>query len=151
MGTSNVATVTITLNDILWFVCDACGGGNLGTLLNPYTSVGAFSAANTGAAPAPQPNHKIYVETGTYDGASDTLALRDGQLVRGQGVAASAAITPVANTHAAFATLTAGAAPAISPRSGNGITSRAATTCSTWTSGTSPPGRRRSPGAASGR
>jgi hypothetical protein len=123
-GTSNVATVTITLTDILWFVCDGCSSTNQGTLLNPFTSVGAFSAANTGAPPAPQPNDKIYIRSGTYDGASNTLALRNGQLVRGQGVAASdgfPGFTPAADTDAAFAALTAGSRPVISPTSGNGI------------------------------
>ncbi|MGH7267945.1 MAG: Ig-like domain repeat protein [Candidatus Rokuibacteriota bacterium] len=121
VGSSNTTTVTITLSDILWFVCDGCGGTGVGTLLNPYTSVGAFSTANTGAAPAPQPDHKVYIRSGMYDGAADTLTLRSGQQVWGQGVAASAAITPDAATVAAFVVLTAGARPTIAPTSGNGI------------------------------
>jgi hypothetical protein len=115
------ATVTITLSDILWFVCDLCGGANVGTLLNPYTSVASFSTNNTGAVGKPQDGHKVYIRSGAYDGGTDTLTLRNGQQVWGQGVAASTVITPAPNTHAAFAALTAGARPVIAPSSGNGI------------------------------
>jgi hypothetical protein len=120
---TSTATVTINFTDILWFVCDACTSTSKGTLLNPFTSTGAFTTANTGPAPAPQDNHKVYVRSGTYDAASDTLTLRNGQQVWGQGVAAATVITPAsgANTHPAFAALTAGARPVIAPTSSNGI------------------------------
>ncbi|MGH7266811.1 MAG: beta strand repeat-containing protein, partial [Candidatus Rokuibacteriota bacterium] len=123
-GASSTATVTIFLTDILWFVCDGCPGTNAGTLLNPYTSIGAFSTANTGPPPAPQDNHKIYIRSGTYNGPTDTLALRSGQQVWGQGVAAFTVITPASgpNTHPDFAALAAGARPVIAPTGGNGIT-----------------------------
>ena len=120
-GATGTASVTINLTDILWFVCDLCGGSNIGTLLNSYTSTGAFSTANTGSAPAPQDNHKVYIRSGIYDGATDTLTLRSGQQVWGQGVAASAVIIPAPNTHPDFAALGAATRPVIAPTSGNGI------------------------------
>jgi hypothetical protein len=123
LGATSSATVTIQIaNDILWFVCDGCAGTNLGTLLNPFTSVGEFSAANTGPAPAPQPNHKIYIQSGTYDGSPDTLALRNGQQATGQGVAASDVLPTPVNAHPSYAALTAGARPTIAPTTGNGVT-----------------------------
>ena len=127
--------MTITLTDILWFVCDGCRGHQRGTLLNPYTSVGAFSTANTGAAPAPQPNHKIYIQSGTYDGPSNTLALRNGQQVWGQGVAASEVLPTPVNAHPNFAALTAGRPTRRSPRpAGTGSRSRQTTRSATSTS-----------------
>jgi large repetitive protein len=121
-GISAPGTVTFNLSDILWFVCDFCGGTNGGTLLNPYTSLASFSANNTGAAAKPADNQKIYILSGTYGGAGNTLTLRSGQQVWGQGVAASAVITPATHTHPNFAALTAGTRPLIAPTSGHGIT-----------------------------
>jgi hypothetical protein len=120
-SSSNLATVTITVSDMMWFVCDACGGNNRGTLAHPFTSVADFTAANTGSAPAPQPNQKLYIRSGTYNGAADNLTLRDGQLAFGQGVAAATVFTPDANSVAAFAALTAGTVPVIAPTAGNGV------------------------------
>jgi hypothetical protein len=121
-GAASTATVTITLTDILWFVCDLCGGSSVGTLLNPYTSVGTFSTNNTGAPGKPQDGHKIYIRSGSYDGSTDTLTLRNGQQVWGQGVAASDVITPASgpDTHQDFGLLMAAARPVISPASGTG-------------------------------
>ena len=120
-GTSNLATVTINVSNIMWFICNGCGGTNRGTLLNPYTTIGAFSAANTGSAPAPQPGQNIYIRSGTYAGATDTLTLQNSQEVDGQGTAASSVITPAANSNSAFAALTAGARPLLEPTSGDAI------------------------------
>jgi hypothetical protein len=120
-GTSAPATVTINVSDMLWFVCNGCAGTDSGTLLNPYTSIASFSTNNTGAAGKPADNQKVYIRSGTYGGATDTLTLRSGQQVWGQGTAASTAITPAANSHPSFAALTASARPVIAPSAGNGI------------------------------
>ncbi len=126
-GTSNVATVAVNVSsNILWFVCQACAdtdrGTGLGTLLDPFTSIGAFSAANTGASPAPQANQKIFIESGTYSTVSDTtLVLLSSQEVDGQGRAASSVLTPPANANARFATLGASTPPVLQPPSGDAI------------------------------
>ena len=123
--TSNTATVTINVaevsNALMWFVCAGCTSDNQGTLLDPFTSVGAFSTANTGATPAPQPGDLVYILSGTY-GATNTLTLRDSQRAYGQTVAASTLYTPHANSVSAFAALIAGTAPTLSPTSGTVVT-----------------------------
>ena len=118
---SNLATVTVNVSDVLWFVCSSCGGTSVGTLLNPFTSIGAFGAANVGTSPAPQPGARVYIRSGTYSAANDTLTLRDGQEVTGQGVAASSVITPAPDSNPAFAALVAGASPVLAPQAGDAI------------------------------
>ena len=122
-GNSADATVTITITDIVWFICDACGSSNAGTLLNPYTSVNAFSTNNTGAANKPAAGNKVYIRSGTYDAANDNLTLLNTQNVSGQGQAATSFFNPpTANTHGNYALLTAGTRPIIAPTAGNAVT-----------------------------
>jgi VCBS repeat-containing protein len=121
-GSSVDATVTITITGIVWFVCDACGGSNAGTLQNPYTSINSFSTNNTGAANKPNINQRIFIRTGTYDASNDNLTLLNGQLVSGQGQAATSFFTPEPNSPAAYAALTASTRPLIAPTAGNAVT-----------------------------
>jgi hypothetical protein len=142
-ATSAPASVVVTMSDMMWFVCNGCPGASRGTLLDPFTSIGAFSAANTGAAPAPQPGQKIFIRSGTYSGATDTLKLQTGQIVLGQGAAATSIITPAPNTDpTALATVTAGARPVLSltaPTSGNAIDVASGNTISFLNVGTTLP------------
>jgi hypothetical protein len=123
-GGTATATATVNVSNLLWFVCHGCPGNSRGTLVDPFTSTGAFSAVNGSGTGAPAINQSIYLESasGSFTGATDTLALRDGQKVYGQGRAASDVLTPAPGTVAAFGTLTAGTRPVIAPTSGNGIT-----------------------------
>lgn len=132
-STSNAATVTITVETgsvagggtaLLWFVCGECAtSNNRGTLLDPFTSVSAFTAANSGAAPAPQPSHLVHIQQGTYGLATDNLTLRDGQRAFGHAVAPSAVFTPDANSVSEFGNLAASVTRTVlAPSSGNAVT-----------------------------
>ncbi|MDQ1497361.1 MAG: hypothetical protein QOI86_701, partial [Actinomycetota bacterium] len=123
-GGPATATVTINVSNLLWFVCHGCPGNNRGTLVDPFTSTGAFTAVNGSGTGAPAINQSIYLESasGNFTGVTDTLVLKDGQKVYGQGRAASDVLTPAPGTVPAFGTLTAGARPVIAPTTGNGIT-----------------------------
>lgn len=91
LSQTTVGTVTITVSDMIWFVNNnpgACTTGCDGRLSHPFQTLGAFQAANSGPAPAPQPNHSIFL----YESAVDyvgPVTLRAGQRLIGQDATAS--------------------------------------------------------------
>jgi hypothetical protein len=138
-GTSAAATVAVTVTDMMWFVCNGCGNAlapqvpsaNSGTLLDPFTSIGAFSDVNTGVVHVtnpPQPNQNIYVRSGSpYTGNRETLKLLNGQVVDGQEVAASSIqlvsgrMPNTATDPTALATVGTSTRPTLQPSSGDAI------------------------------
>ncbi len=93
-GRSATATVSATVSGMVWFVDNSAGSCPVGSCDGrqgfPYTTLDAFRSANAGLAPAPQPNHSIYLATGS--GAYTvvgTLTLRTGQQLIGQGAAST--------------------------------------------------------------
>ena len=117
-STSAPLTVTVTTSsvsgEIMWFVCDACGGSsNKGTLLDPFTSVSNFRSINGTGGLAPAAGHSVYIRSGTYDALGDNLTMLASQKAYGQGIAASSVYTPDAASHASFSALTAGSPPAL--------------------------------------
>ncbi|MGH3010856.1 MAG: beta strand repeat-containing protein [Gaiellaceae bacterium] len=92
---SSVGDVSITIGDMIWFVendaaaCTALAAG-CGRLSSPFSTLAAFQAVNSGAAPNPQPGDTVFLHTGSgaYTGG---VALRDEQPLIGQGAGASIA------------------------------------------------------------
>jgi len=90
---SDVGDVSITVNDMIWFVDnDAAGCTTLasgcGRLTDPFSTLAAFQTVNSGAAPNPQPGDTVFI----HSGASPYLngvTLRDDQSLIGQGAGAS--------------------------------------------------------------
>jgi hypothetical protein len=97
-GRTAVGTVSITIANMIWFIDSAPGACAVapcdGRSGRPYTTLGAFSAANTGALPAPQANAAIFVATGVGSYAQ-TIVLRSGQLLFGQGVSSATTLATV--------------------------------------------------------
>ena len=82
----DVATVTITVDQPVWFIDNAAVGSmNLGTQDHPFTSIAAFNAAQ-GTANGPAPGETVYLRegTGTY-AEPDGINLTAGQTLIGGG------------------------------------------------------------------
>src|SRR5919204_6605325 len=92
-GGTSVGDVSITISSMIWFVkndaaaCTALAS-NCGRLSKPFSTLAAFQAINTGAAPNAQDNQTIFLYTGSgaYTGG---VTLRNGQILIGQGAGAS--------------------------------------------------------------
>ncbi len=90
-GGSDIGTVTVTVSGMIWFINNAAGGANVGTLQNPFASLAAFNTANAmsgGADPDVNDNIFVYESATQYTGA---VTLRTGQKLIGQDATASLA------------------------------------------------------------
>src|SRR5262249_58859076 len=92
-GGSSVGDVSITVSDMIWFIkndaaaCTTLAAG-CGRLSHPFSTLAAFQAVNSGAAPNPQNGNTIFVYSGS--GAyTEGVTLRNSQLLIGQGAGAS--------------------------------------------------------------
>jgi methionine-rich copper-binding protein CopC len=95
-GTSNTATVSLTVGGMIWFI-NAAGGAGSGRLDNPMNAVSSFQAINngTGNNPAAGDNIFIYQNASSYTGP---ITLLSNQKLIGQDATASlatiAGVTP---------------------------------------------------------
>jgi hypothetical protein len=134
-GGTSTGDVTITASDMIWFVdntAPACTtlAGNCGRLANPFSTLAAFAAVNTGAAPNPQPGHTVFVYSGSGNYVNGVTLLNNQRLIgqgAGESIAAISGITlaPFSNplpatggTRPTFTTTTA-ATNAVTLGSGN--------------------------------
>jgi uncharacterized repeat protein (TIGR01451 family) len=98
------ATVTITLGDTIWFVDNTItGGANNGRSSSPFETVGAFNAATTGTGDT------VFVHSGTL--ADDGFDLGTEQILVGEASGLSSGDLAIPS----------GAAPVLSPSTGNAI------------------------------
>ncbi|MEZ4572549.1 MAG: Ig-like domain-containing protein [Thermomicrobiales bacterium] len=116
-GTSNTATVTVSVSsDLIWFIDSSSTGSNQGTLANPFTSIASFMSNATDSA-----GETIFIATGS--GYTSGITLLDSQKLVGQ--AAGASLESISGiTFAPFSrTLpsTGGTAPALATSSGNAV------------------------------
>ena len=116
-GLMTTGTVSINVQNVIWFIDDTAGSAapGTGTQADPFTSLGAFNAAVTaGGATAPGDGDIIYLDggdDGTYNGG---IALLDNQILIGEGAGASiAAITGLTVPTGITLPTTGGAAPEI--------------------------------------
>ncbi|MDJ0521158.1 MAG: Ig-like domain-containing protein [Planctomycetota bacterium] len=80
---SDVATVTITVSDVIWFIDGSAAPGGDGRQISPFNTTAAFMAVQGVDA---LPGHWIYYY---YNGGApytDSLTLLDDQVLVGQGV-----------------------------------------------------------------
>jgi len=99
-GTSNTATVTVTLSQMVWFIDGSAGGpANRGTFADPFLSIADFNAAQGAAAPNPKPGDVVYLYEGTY---IDGLTLQAGQQVYGDAVDLTTVFTADADSPSAY-------------------------------------------------
>jgi hypothetical protein len=123
-GHTDTATVTINVSGIVWFIRNNGGGSNKGTFTNPFTSLAAFNAANTGAALKPSDGDYIVLRTGSGGYVeADGINLRNQQKLIGEAVRFDTVFTASANSSAAYKTFASStnAQPGISTTAGNGI------------------------------
>jgi uncharacterized repeat protein (TIGR01451 family) len=123
-GKTGTGTVTINISNMVWFIDNTSAGSNRGTFTNPYKTIAAFNAVNSGAAPNPQNGHHVVLRpaSGSYAEA-DGINLRDSQTLTGPAVAFNTVFTADANSTPAYNTFAAstGTAVAITATAGNGV------------------------------
>src|SRR5262249_11421779 len=87
-GGSSVGDVSITVGDMIWFVKTGAAvcttlASNCGRLSKPFSTLAAFQAVNSGAAPSPQNGNTVFLYTGS--GAYPPgITLPGGQILIGQ-------------------------------------------------------------------
>ncbi len=118
-GTSELATVIISISDLVWFIDNgATASPGAGAFNNPFTSIADFNLANaaSGAAPDPRDGDAVALRTGNGIYAeADGVNLRAAQRLIGEAVQFDTEFSADANSSAeyqAFAAAT-GAAPVI--------------------------------------
>lgn len=88
-GVTDTAQVTITITGKIWFVnnnAGACSATCDGRLTNPYPTLEAFRAANTGTSPNPTTNDNVFIyQSATAYNLTTLFMLLNGQRVIGQG------------------------------------------------------------------
>ncbi len=88
-GTSNTATVTISISDMIWFIDNSTvAPGNSGTLTNPFTSIASFNAVQGVARPNAVDGDTIFIAEGNASYTTG-IDLRDDQLLIGEAAGAS--------------------------------------------------------------
>ena len=114
-------TVTITVNEVIWFVDNSLGTQGNGTLSTPFNSLNGASGFNTAAADETGDIIFIYSGSGNYNGG---ITLLNSQTLIGQGASASiASITGITiPTHSNTLPSTGGGRPTIGNTSGNVLT-----------------------------
>jgi uncharacterized repeat protein (TIGR01451 family) len=120
-GNQDPATVSIFVNDVIWFIDNSAGGGGDGRLATPFNSLADY---NTTAAD--DPGDVIFLHetgSGNYSGG---ITLQASQILVGQGATPSlatiAGITPPAQISNGLPTTTGGTRPVITNSGGSGIT-----------------------------
>jgi VCBS repeat-containing protein len=85
---SNVATVSITLTNKVWYIDSSAATNGDGRSNSPFNSLTNFNAVNDGAAGHPANNDNVYLAagSGTYNELNG-IVLHDGQILTGAGVA----------------------------------------------------------------
>jgi hypothetical protein len=97
-GSTDTATVTITVSGHIWFIDNSQGTNGNGTLDHPFNSIAAFNSVNDGAASHPATGDAIFVYRQNTNSYSGPLTLLAGQQLIGQGakqsITALTALTP---------------------------------------------------------
>ena len=116
-GNQDSATVSIVVNEMIWFIDDTAGSGGDGSLNAPFDSL---SDHNSNTIDDNGDTIFIYTGSGTYSGG---ITLQSSQLLVGQG--ATSSLDSVAGisvpTHSNALPSTGGSRPAITS-SGSGVT-----------------------------
>ncbi len=110
-GKSATATITITVNNVVWYVNSASAAGGDGRSTSPFQTLTPVNGAG-GSGDPDAPGHFIYVHTGSGNYTTG-IGLENNQNLIGQGVAlvvSSLTLNP------------AGTKPVITNASGNGVT-----------------------------
>ena len=121
-GDSDTAAVTLTINDMIWFIDNASGSPGDGRLKAPFKTLAAFQAVNGGGAADPGAGDAIFLHSGSapYLGG---LSLQTGQFLIGQGpgVDLPTATGIVLAPHSLSLPIPGGAAPVITNALGVGV------------------------------
>ena len=121
-GQSDRSMTAITVTDMIWFVNNAAGGANKGTLDHPFTTLASFSAVNNGTGRNPAPGQSLFVYAGAHTGGVNLLSNQKliGQGATGASLAAVAGISLAPNSLALPPVN--GTRPTISNAGGAGVT-----------------------------
>src|ERR1041384_8207524 len=124
-GKTGSGTVTINISNMVWFIDNTASASlNRGTFTQPFKTIAAFNAVNSGAPPNPQNGHHVVLPpaSGSYAEA-EGITLRDSQTLTGPAVAFNTVFTADANSTSAYTTFAAstGTAATITTTAGNGV------------------------------
>lgn len=119
----SMATVTLTITGMIWFINNTAAAGGSGTLARPFNTLGVFQAVNNGAGNNPAAGDAIFLYSGSgnYIGGLTLLA---SQKLIGQGASASLASLAGLSPAPGSAPLpsTGGSSPVIVNAGGSGLT-----------------------------
>ncbi|MCG8408182.1 MAG: Ig-like domain-containing protein, partial [Phycisphaerales bacterium] len=97
----SMATVSVTVSDMVWFIDANAGGFARGTFNDPFFTVADFNAVQGAARPNAIPGDIIFLHTGSYSG-TDGINLANNQQLFGQGVNITTVFTADANSAAPY-------------------------------------------------
>ena len=116
----SMATVTINVSDMVWFIDASTSGSDRGTVADPFSSIANFNAIQGAARPNAIAGDVIFIYSGSYNEA-DGINLANNQQLFGQGVDITTVFTADANSSNAFYPPNQNVRPTISATAGNGI------------------------------
>ena len=91
-GLTNTATVTITINGMIWFIDNSLASNGTGRLSNPFNNLPSFAAINTPGANRPAAGDNIFLFRQVATNYAGPLTLLSNQKLIGQGATASLAV-----------------------------------------------------------
>ncbi|GAB4030035.1 beta strand repeat-containing protein [Spirosoma gilvum] len=129
------AVVSLTIQDMTWFVNSGAAAGGNGTLSRPFNTLAAFQAVNNGSGNNPAAGDNIFLYPGSYTGG---VSLLNTQKLIGAGATASLASIAGITLAPGSASLpaTGQTAPTISNASGNSVSLASGNTVRGLTIGT---------------
>ena len=90
-GLTNTATVTITINGMIWFIDNSLASNGTGRLSNPFNNLPSFAAINSPGANRPAAGDNIFLYRQVATNYAGPLTLLNNQKLIGQGATASLA------------------------------------------------------------
>ena len=87
-GTSNAATVTITISDMIWFIDNSAAGPGDGRLINPFTTISGFNAVQGARRPGAINGDSIFIDAGNASYTTG-ISLRTDQILIGEAAGAT--------------------------------------------------------------
>ena len=124
-GNRDSATVTVTVDEMIWFVDNAQAAQGDGRLTSPFNSLDGPAGYNAAAADAPGDIVFVYAGSGNYHGG---ITLQNDQYLIGDGVDLASAVPLTLPSHSLPLPAGPNARPTLANSAGNGVTLAAGNT-----------------------
>jgi hypothetical protein len=125
-GQTDTATLSLTVAGMVWFVNNSaasCVASGCGRLSNPFSTLAAFQALNTGAGNNPAANDNIFLYESAADYAGPVTLLGGQKLIGQDATATLATVTGLSPGSGSlpFPVMNSGGSPARIASGGNGV------------------------------